>query len=79
VIGLPTQYIRVVTHFEIWTASQISAVIDQSHRIWQRNGSAAHAARFVKPPVRAGSIARLPLRKQAARPLLDVLAVFAAK
>jgi hypothetical protein len=37
----------VVTHFEIWAASQISAVMDQSHRIWQSNGSAAHVARFV--------------------------------
>jgi hypothetical protein len=32
----------VVTHFEIWGASQICAVMDQSHRIWQRNSSAAH-------------------------------------
>jgi hypothetical protein len=28
----------VVTHFEIWAASQISAIMDQSHRIWQSNG-----------------------------------------
>ena len=45
---------------KIWTASQISEVMDQSHRIWRSNGSAAHGARFVEPPVRAGSIARLP-------------------
>jgi hypothetical protein len=44
--------------------------MDQSHRIWQSNGSAAHVARFVEPPVRAGSIARLPLRKQVALGLL---------
>jgi hypothetical protein len=38
--------------------------MDQSHRIWQSNGSAAHMARFVPPPVRAGSIARLPFAKR---------------
>src|SRR5580704_14018855 len=26
--------------------------MDQSHRIWQSNGSAAHVARFVEPPVK---------------------------
>jgi hypothetical protein len=64
----------VVTHFEIWAASQISAVMDQSHRNWQSNGSAADVARLVEPPVRADSIAT-----GRPRPLLDVLAVFAAK
>jgi hypothetical protein len=34
----------VVTHFEIWAASQISVIMDQSHRIWQSNDSAAHVA-----------------------------------
>src|ERR1700759_5308632 len=57
---------RGVTHFEIWAASQNSAVMEQSHRIWQSNGSAAHVARFVEPPGGAGSIAGLPLRKQVA-------------
>ena len=51
----------VVPHFEIRAASQISAVMDQSHRIWQSNGSAANVARFVEPPARAGSIATGPL------------------
>src|SRR5271156_6321125 len=40
--------------------------MDQSHRIWQSDGSAAHVARFVEPPGGAGSIAGLPLRKQIA-------------
>jgi hypothetical protein len=44
-------------------ASQISAVMDQSHRIWQSNGSAANVARIVEPPGGASSIAGLPLRK----------------
>jgi hypothetical protein len=57
---------RVVTHFEIWAASQISAVMDQSHRFWQSNGSATDVARLVEPPVGAGSIAGLPFRKQVA-------------
>jgi len=38
--------------------------MDESHRIWQSAGSGAQLARFVKPPVGAGSIAGLPLRKQ---------------
>jgi hypothetical protein len=53
--------------------------MDQSHRIWQCNGSAAHVARFVEPPVKAGSIATPPFREQVARPILDVLAVFTAR
>jgi hypothetical protein len=40
--------------------------MDQSHRIWQSNGSAAHVARFVEPLDGAGGIAGLPLRKQLA-------------
>ena len=40
--------------------------MDQSHRIWQSNGSAAHVARFVEPPGGAGSIAGLSLSKQVA-------------
>jgi hypothetical protein len=56
----------VVTHFEIWAVSRISAVIDQCHRAWQSNGSAAHVARFVEPPGGAGSIAGQALRKQVA-------------
>jgi len=57
---------QVVTHFETWAVSQISEVMDESHRIWQSIGSRAQVARFVKPPVGAGSIAGLPLRKQVA-------------
>jgi hypothetical protein len=53
----------VVTHFEIWAASQISEVIDQSHRIWQSNGPAAHVSRFAEPLGGAGSIAGRALRK----------------
>jgi hypothetical protein len=55
-----------MTHFEICAASQISEVIDQSHRIWQSNSSAAHVARFVEPPGAAGSIAGLRHRKRVA-------------
>src|SRR5580704_3770140 len=40
--------------------------MDESHRIWQSTGSGAQVARFVKPPVGAGSIAGLPVRKQVA-------------
>jgi hypothetical protein len=40
--------------------------MDQSHRIWQSSGSAAHVARLVEPPVGAGSIAGLPVRNQVA-------------
>jgi hypothetical protein len=32
---------EVVTHFEIWAASQVSAIMNQSHQIWQSDGSAA--------------------------------------
>jgi len=40
--------------------------MDQSHRIWQSNGSAANVARLVESPGEASSIAGLSLRKQVA-------------
>jgi hypothetical protein len=51
---------QVVTHFETWAASQISKVIDESHRIWQSAGSGAQLARFVTPPVRAAALPDCP-------------------
>ena len=41
-----------VTHF--------FEVMDQSHRTLQSNGPAAHVARCVQPPVRAGSMPDCP-------------------
>jgi hypothetical protein len=52
--------------------------MDQSHRIWQSNGSVAHVARFVEPPDGGGSIAGLPLRKQVALGLSWLFSLFFA-
>jgi hypothetical protein len=59
-------------YIALTAASQISAIMDQSHRIWQSNGAAAHLAPFLEPPGGAGSIA--PSQIGCARPLLAVSA-----
>ena len=64
--------------FEIWAASQISAIMDHSHRIWQSNGSVTHVARFVELPDGAGSIAGLPLREQVTLGLSWLFSLFFA-
>ena len=69
-----------MTHVEIWATSQISEVMDQSHRIWQSNSSAAHLARFVEPPGGAGGICRTASSQTGSpRPLLAVFAVLCSQ